>query len=322
MTVDPIISIVMPAYNAERFIAEAIESVQAQSWKNFELIILDDGSLDSTRIIAESYARSDARIRVESHENLGVAPTLNKGLSIAASEWVAVMHADDVMMPNRIERQLEFVAAHPELAVASSWVQHIDGQGRTIAKDHSTLLTHQAVQEHYKTGKLIGISHPASILRKSAVLAVGGYRSQFRVNEDIDLWNRLLEQGYKIIVQPEYLLKYRIHSDSASIAKARLVCKQLRWIKECVARRRRGEQEPSWDEYQCYRKTLPWYVKVNEARKDTAKVFYKAAAFYFAQRKYHLLLPAAAIAVLLKPGYSIRQMLTKLSIWPIRRSVQ
>lgn len=316
------ISVIMPAHNAESYLAEAIESVLAQTWKDFELYVLDDGSRDRTREIAASYAVRDPRIHVESHANMGVAPTLNRGLALATSEWVVLMHADDVMMPNRIERQLEFVAAHPELAVASSWIMNIDSKGRVIAKGNSQLTTHEAVQARYKANQLIGFSAPATMIRKSAALAIGGFRPQFRVGEDFDMWNRLLENNCKILVQPEYLLKYRVHASSASVAQARLISQQLHWYKDSMLRRRRGEQELSWDEYQCYRKTLPWYVKVNEARKDTAKVFYKAAAFYFAQRKYHLLLPAAAIAVLLKPGYSIRQMLTKLSIWPIRRSVQ
>jgi len=305
------ISIVMPAYNAERFLAEAIESVLAQTYKDFELIILDDGSQDHTRAIAESFAQRDARVRVESHVNMGVASTLNKGLDLAESEWVAIMHADDVMMPNRIERQLSFVGAHPELAVASSWVRHIDSDGRIIAKGKSCLLTHEAVQKLYLANDLVGFSHPASILRKSAVLAVGGYRGELRVNEDIDLWNRLLEHGYKMLVQPEYLIEYRIHSGSASIAQARSVRRHLRWVKECMLRRRRGEQELSWDEFLNYSRTLPWHVRLDAARKDMCKVFYKAAVYHYSKREYYLFAPILAVALILQPGYIIRQVRSK-----------
>ncbi len=306
------ITVIMPVFNEERFLAEAIESVLAQSWRDFELIILDDGSLDRTLEIAQSYARRDPRVRVESHANIGVAPTLNKGLELSASEWVVVMHADDVMMPNRIERQLAFVAEHPELAVASSWVKHINSRGRVIARDNSRLLTHEAVEKLYRANELIGFSHPAAILRKSAVQAVGGYRPQLRVNEDIDLWNRLLEPGYKILVQPEYLLHYRIHAGSASIARARFIRQQLRWIKECMVRRRRGEAEISWEEYLRFRRALPWYVRANEQRRDTAKVLYKAATIQFAQQKYLLVVPTILAAMILQPGYTISQIATKL----------
>lgn len=228
------ISVIMPAYNEERFIAEAIESVLAQTWKDFELIVLDDGSRDRTMEIAQSHTRLDPRVRAESHANMGVALTLNRGLEMSTSEWVVVMHADDVMMPNRIERQLAFVAAHPELAVASSWVKHIDSQGKVIAKDNSSLLTHEAVEKLYLANEMIGFNHPAAILLKSAVQAAGGYRPQLRVNEDVDLWNRLLERGNKILVQPEYLLHYRIHGgrpplrgrglSASSFAGSRIAC--------------------------------------------------------------------------------------------------
>jgi glycosyltransferase involved in cell wall biosynthesis len=308
------ISIVMPAYNAERYLGEAIESVLEQTWKDFELIVLDDGSQDRTREIAQSYADRDPRVRVESQQNIGPGPTLNRGLALSTSDWVALMHADDVMMPNRIERQVAFITAHPELAVASSWVMHIDADGRVIAKDNSRLITHEAVQERYLANALIGISHPAAIMRKSVVQAVGGYREQFRVNEDIDLWNRILEQGYKILVQPEFLLKYRIHGGSASIQKSRLIFRQAHWIKESMLRRRRGEPELSWEEFVAFRRTLPWYVRLNKERKDMAKVLYKVATFHFAQRKYALVVPTVAAAMILQPGYTISQVISKLLV--------
>ncbi len=306
------LSVLMPAYNAERFLPEAIESVLAQTWRQFELIILNDGSQDRTREIAESYARRDSRVRVESHSNMGISPTMNQGLALSAGEWVVLMHADDVMMPTRIERQLAFVAAHPELAAASSWVKHINAEGEIIAKGDSPLLTHEAVQKLYAANELVGFNHPATILRKKAVQAVGGYRRQFRVNEDIDLWNRLLEHGYQIPVQPEYLLKYRIHAESASIARARVIRQQLRWVKDCMLRRRRGETELSWDEFLCFYKTLPWYVRANMQRKDAAKSLYKAATFQFAQRKYARVVPSIIAALMLQPGYTIPQIASKL----------
>ena len=305
------ISVIMPAYNAERFLGEAIESVLAQSWPEFELIVLDDGSRDSTREIAASYAQRDARVRIEWHENMGVAPTLNRGLDLAASEWVVLMHADDVMMPNRIERQLAFVAEHPELAVASSWVKHINAEGRIIAKGNSPLVTHEAVQELYAANELVGFSHPAAILRKAAVQAVGGYRQRFRVNEDIDLWNRLLEHGYKILVQPEYLLNYRIHAGSASIAQARSIRHQVHWIRECMLCRRAGKPEPEWELFLAMQRSAPLLTRLNRGRKDLAKIYYKSAVAHYAQREYPALLFKLLAAVMLQPGHVLGQVISK-----------
>lgn len=302
----------MPAYNAERYIAKAIESVLAQTYEDFELMILDDGSDDDTLTIARRFESLDSRVHVSFHENIGPAATLNRGLALATSEWVVLMHADDEMLPNRIESQLAFITEHPELAVASSRVIHIDANGREFARDHSKLTTHAAVQKLVAADEVIAISHPAAILRKDIVLAAGGYRDQFRTNEDVDLWNRLLEQGHKILVQPEYLLRYRIHGTSATVGKNKLCWQQLRWCKDCMLRRRKGKPELSWGEFVAFRKTLPWRIRVNQDRKDYAKIFYKNATFEYARRHYFGAVANAFLGVMLRPGMILPQITTKL----------
>lgn len=308
------ISVIMPAYNEERFIAEAIESVLEQTWREFELIVLNDGSEDRTREIAESYARKDSRVRVVSHENMGIAATLDQGFRQSANEWVAMIQGDDLMMPDRLEKQLAFLAAHPELDVAGGLAKHIDSRGRIIARDVSLLLSHEAVREQFARNELICFNSSTAIVRKSAVNAVGGYRSQFRVGEDMDMWNRLLENGFKILVQPEYLAQYRIHSGSVCIARARYIRDQVHWYRDSMLRRRSGQPELTWEEYLRFRRALPWYQRANSWRKDTAKVFYKAAVFHYAERR-HLRVGAAVLAsMLLQPGYILRQIAAKLEL--------
>jgi glycosyltransferase involved in cell wall biosynthesis len=308
------ISVIMPVYNEERFLAEAIESVLAQTYRDFELIILDDGSQDRTREIAESYALLDSRIRVESNPNMGIAAELNRGIALSANEWIALMQGDDVLMPNRLERNVAFLDEHPELAVAGGWSKHIDSEGRIIARGESPLVTHEAVQQLYEANEVIAFNSCTALLRKSAVLAVGGYRAQFRVNEDVDMWCRLLEAGYKILVQPEYLVKYRIHSGSVSIGRARHIREELRWYKASMLRRRSGQPELTWDEYLCLRRALPWYVRANAWRKDTAKVLYKSAVFHYAERHYHWVATTVLASMLLQPGYILHQIAAKLEL--------
>jgi glycosyltransferase involved in cell wall biosynthesis len=307
------ISILIPAYNEERYLAEAIDSVLAQTYRDFELIILDDGSKDRTLEIAQSYAQRDSRIRVESHANVGVGPTMNRGFSMCSNEWVAILQADDVMMPMRFERQFAFLAEHPELDVAAGWCKHIDGEGKVIGKGDTPLTTHEAVNQIYAANELIAFNCSTAIVRKSAVLAVGGYRPQFRVNEDADLWVRMLEKGYKILIQPEYFVKYRIHAGSVSVARARFIRQQARWVKDCMIRRRRGESELSWEDFVAMRKSLPWLVRLDAERRDTAKVLYKTATYQFAQKKYYQVLPTVLASMMLEPGYTIRQITSKLS---------
>src|SRR5688572_7470320 len=127
------LSVLMPAYNAARYIGPAIDSVLAQTVRALELLVIDDGSTDGTLALAQDYAKRDPRVRVVTQPNAGIAHTLNRGLELLApAEWVFLMHADDVMMPNRLQRQAAFVAANPDLAVASSLVHYVNAAGETI----------------------------------------------------------------------------------------------------------------------------------------------------------------------------------------------
>lgn len=308
------VSVVMPAYNASQFISQAIESVLAQTCRDFELIVIDDGSTDNTLEIAEKYAAQDARVRVYTQPNQGFAPTLHRGFDLAANEWVFRMDADDLMRPNRIERQLAFIAEHPELAVASSLNRYIDSKNRVIGKSVSALLTHEAVDKLIAANELIGFCHPAAALRKSAVMAVGGYRKQFWPAEDIDLWNRLVENGYKILVQPEYLLDYRMHGDSATISGARNTQFKVRWLKDCMLRRRAGMPELDFDAFLRNLHSAPLLIRLNRKRKDLAKVFYKAAVMHYAMRKYPSLFFTLLVAVLLQPKLVLSQVISKAAL--------
>jgi len=310
----PRASIVMPAYNAERYVAQAIESVQSQTMPEFELIAINDGSTDGTLAILEGFARGDARIKVYSQPNRGFAESLHRGFELAENDWIFRMDADDRMHPNRLERQLAFLEEHPEVAVASSLVCHIDARNRVIGRDNSRLFTHESIEELLARNEPIGFCHSAVVLRKSAVMAAGGYRKQFWPAEDIDLWTRMAEQGYKMLVQPEYLLDYRIHGSSATVAGARATRVKVRWLKDCMMRRRAGKPELELDAFIAAEHARPLLARLNQERKDLAKVFYKAAVYHYAQRQYARLSVKLLAAFLLQPGYVAAQVSTKGAI--------
>jgi glycosyltransferase involved in cell wall biosynthesis len=307
----------MPTYNAKAFLEEAITSVLRQTWTDFELIVIDDGSTDGSLALAESLAKTDSRIKVFKQANAGTAPTLNRGIELASSEWVFIMHSDDLMHANRLERQLAFLHDHPELAVASSLVRHIDKEGRVIGQDNSTLFTHEEVNKKVQQTDLIGFNHPAVALRKSVVQSVGGYRQQFWPAEDIDLWNRLVEHGHKILVQPEILLDYRIHGKSASISRAHLIRKKVRWLKDSMLRRRRNEPELTWEQFLAFHRKSSFLQRTNEARRDFARIFYKAAVGHFADKRYLQTVGNATLAILLRPGVILSEVITK-SKWRLK----
>ena len=302
----------MPAYNAGRYLATAIESVLAQTYQDFELIIINDGSVDGTRAIAEAYAGRDRRVRVINQTNCGVAATLMVGLKQADHELVAIMHADDVMLPTRLARQVEFLQTNPGVAVVSSLVYNIDSEGRIIARSGSPITSIKAAQEARDRHELVAVHHPGVMFRKSVVLQVGGYRQQFVPSEDLDLWARIMEKGHLVVALPEYLLSYRIHGTAASVANARGVVLKHRWVKMCAECRRAGRPEPSWEQFNEQLRARPFFRKLDENRKDTAKILYKKAVENYAgRRRWRMLIPLFG-AIMLQPLYVKRQIAGKL----------
>ncbi len=305
------VDVLMPVYNCEKYIEQAIQSVLEQTYQNFHLYIINDGSTDSSQEIAERYAAKDKRITIISHPNMGMGNSLNKALKIATAEWIVRMDADDEMMPNRIERQVEFAKSHPNLAVASSFVLYINEYGEMIGKSYSELTNLKTVNRIIESNDLIGFSHPAVIMKREVVLAVGGYRGQYWPADDIDLWNRIVEKGYQVLVQPEYLLKYRIHSNSISISGARSARLKVHWVKESMLARRKGKIEPTWEEFCEIRDSIPIYKKINQERKDLAKILYKKATFAYSSKEYRTFLTSFLCSSFLQPTYTLRQAYIK-----------
>jgi glycosyltransferase involved in cell wall biosynthesis len=310
------LNVLMPVYNCARFVAAAIDSVLAQTHQQFTLHIVDDGSTDNTLEICRQYQKRDARIALTSHANRGIANTMNEALDRlerrSPGGWVFCMHGDDVMLPNRLERQLAFVRANPDLAAVSALVRVIDEHGREVGVIRSPYTTRTAVAAAAAAGRSIAFNHPAAALRPAAVLAAGGYRQDFWPAEDTELWNRLACGGWGVLVQDEYLLQYRIHGKSASTAKARLMIRKLAWTTECLQRRLEKKPEPTWDQFIAGRRQAPWWVRVNQGRKETSRTLYQAALHALATRRYHVLAAKMSAAAVLEPTLVLRRVMPRI----------
>lgn len=306
------ISVLMPAYNAERYLGEAIESVLAQTYRAFELIVIDDGSTDQTLAIAQQYAANDERVRVLSHANMGMGDALNHAMEHARHEWIARLDADDRMKPQRLERQLACVQAQPALAVLSSLVAFIDVQGRTIGVSRSPFTRADAVTRAVQANTLIGFHHPAVLMRKSVVQATGGYRKAYWPSDDLDLWNRIVESGHALLVQPEVLTEYRIHSESVCVSAARETIQKIEWVEDSMLRRRTGEPERTWEAFMNHRRQLPWHHRLNHKRCCRARTLYKEAVQHRANRQYRPLVSKLLKAMLLEPSYVAPRVLPRL----------
>jgi glycosyltransferase involved in cell wall biosynthesis len=241
----PAISVAMSVYNGAPYLAEAIESILNQTFTDFEFLILNDGSKDTSAAIIDRYAAQDNRIRAIHRENRGLIVSLNQLLEEAQAPIIARMDGDDIAMPERFARQYEFLAANPDHGVVSSWTIDIDGNGVAYTiegNDHPT--SFEAFLAAIETGPLL--CHPSAMFRRDLVMSVGGYHAAFRHCEDYDLWLRMADIT-KLCSLPERLMKYR-HTDG-QVSSKHLVEQQIGVAASRFARRMRlaGKPDPTAD---------------------------------------------------------------------------
>ena len=242
----PAISVVMSVYNGERFLAEAIESVLGQSFGDFEFLILDDGSSDSTRDIISGYALIDARIRPIFRENRGLVASLNQLLAEARAPLVARMDADDICHPDRFDLQKRFLDTHADYGVVGTRCTDIDENGQpwpVSAVPHP--LTHEGFLAAIERGEPL-LCHPSVLYRRKLVLGVGGYHAAFRHCEDLDLWLRLASVT-RLGNCPEPLLRYRHYADQVSSRHATEQQTGAAVAKLAYAERLAGRPDPTAD---------------------------------------------------------------------------
>jgi hypothetical protein len=240
----PGISVAMSVYNGERFLAAAIESVLAQSFGDFEFLILDDGSRDASRAIVTHYAAQDSRIRLIARENRGLIASLNELLGLARAPLVARMDADDVCLPERFAHQVGFLAARPEVGVLGTWTADIDEHDAVYPLD---TLDHPIDHDQFVAAVDAGaplLCHPAVMFRRDLVLALGGYHPAFRHCEDLDLWLRLASVT-QIANLPERLLRYRHYNQQVSSRHATEQQVNAAISRIAYAERKAGRNDPT-----------------------------------------------------------------------------
>lgn len=203
----PRVTIAMPVYNGAEFLRPAVESILAQSFADFELILSDDGSEDDSRKIIDDYARRDPRVIVSHAKHGGIAVATNRALQIARGEYFAPMDQDDIALPERLSREVEFLDQNPAVAVVGAGANTIDASGRHL-KTMRPPLEPRAVAEAMH--ERCAVLHPSSMMRTEVARAVGGYRAFLPYAQDYDLFIRILEQ-YQLANVPDVLLLKRQH---------------------------------------------------------------------------------------------------------------
>ena len=213
----PLISIVIGAYNAQRYLAQTLDSLLAQTLRDFELIVVDDGSEDATFDILKQYEARDSRVRPILIPHGGIVDAANAGLNAARSELIARADSDDIHMPDRLQKQYDFLNAHPEIVAVGSRMLVIEPYGSPL-RESEHKLTHEEIEAELLCADGWALPQPAAMMRKSVAMKVGAYRHDYPWSEDLDLFLRMAEVG-RLANLPDILVKYRIHPGSTNWKK-------------------------------------------------------------------------------------------------------
>jgi glycosyltransferase involved in cell wall biosynthesis len=228
ITKSPLISVILPVFNSQEFVKESIESVLSQTFANFELIIIDDGSTDQSWNIVKSF--KDPRIVLLKNErNSGVSLSTNIGIQVAKGEFIARMDADDISLPDRFEKQLNFLNTHPDVGVLSGAILPISPQGDkvgriTIPLEEPYLIDFWLIFETV-------IKQPAVMIRKEVLTKVKGYDPAYKAAVDYELWTRLAKVT-RCANLSDLLIYYRIHDKSITFTMNAL--QKQNHVKVCV----------------------------------------------------------------------------------------
>ncbi len=275
----PKVSVIMPAYNAERFVADAVESILGQTLRDIELLVYDDASSDRTTEICEKISKRDSRMRVyRNEENRGVVFASNYLIAEAKAPYVARMDADDIALPERLEWQTSFLDQRPEILVVGGQQELMDEAGFLIGIVKSPL-THSEIDRQHIQG-FCCINGPTAMMRREAVLRAGGYPENSDSAEDFALWLRLGELG-EVANIPDVVLRYRLTSTGLSeVSSEKQKAAVLRACHEAFARRnvsghvlykqwRPGRDRRSQLEYALRYGWMAW----NNGHRDTCRRF-------------------------------------------------
>ncbi len=236
----PAVSVVLVACNVERYLAEAMESILHQTFRDFEFVVIDFGSSDASARIISSYAEKDSRIRFCSIPHCGLSEARNAGCARARGKYIAIMDADDVSLPDRLKLQLEFMESHPEVGVLGGAVECIDATGKPF-----TIWRNPSEDQEIQTSlwEQCSLFQPTAFMRREAFSEIGGYRSPLAPAEDYDLWLRIGERS-RLANLPQVVVQYRVHPSQVSMRRRLQQTFGILAARVSALERRKGKADP------------------------------------------------------------------------------
>ena len=239
----PLVSVVMVAYNASRYIAQSIESVLNQTMQSLELVVVDDGSTDGTRTLVMEYSRRDHRVRYIAQHHSGITVARNRACEAARGSFIAVLDADDIAKDRRLELQVQYLTKHDDVGLVAAPVELIDEEGYVLG-----ILQHLSPKAdvNIALAQFNCIVHSTVMFRTSLWCQLGGYRDYFQAAEDYDFFLRLSEH-MRIALLPDVVCQFRIHAGQITATAIPHVVLCAIAAKAAALARRTGMPEPFCD---------------------------------------------------------------------------
>lgn len=300
----PLLSVLLPAYNAEKTIRDSVNSILSQSFTDFELLVIDDGSSDKT--YAELCRFQDPRLRVIRRDNRGLSASLNELLAIAKGVLVARMDADDISLPTRFELQVEAFSRHPEFVLVGGQIEFLVSEitfpGPWMPTDHDEILSNLLT-------KRFSLCHPSVMFKRDAALKVGSYRIQ-GPGEDLDFFLRIAEVG-RIFNAPEIVLQYRMSLESLSTSKHKELAKSYAFAIENANRRANKSAEVTLEEFSSI-----WDVgilnRMHEWSARNSELLYRKHFLCLTQGRPVAAYMQLCLAALFRPKRTLRRLITEV----------
>ncbi len=291
-TPSPRVSVVLPVHNGEAYLDEAAYSIRNQTLRDLELIIVENASTDASYTIASRHAAEDARVRVLHLDRPSRSAALNAGVEEARAEWIAEMDADDVSAPQRLERQMAYLEAHPDVAALGTYGWAFGRTRRPVG----VLKRGPVSRDEFARARAAGpiqLLTPSVVFSRAASLAIGGHCPDYDPAEDADFFTRLADR-YLVLTLPEPLIYIRFHTSSVSMRQLGQQMKDLRRVRLNMSRRRAGKADLSRAEFAALERQLHWRRRAALQLESWSQTQYRYGGILLADGN-----PAGAVSVAL-----------------------
>jgi glycosyltransferase involved in cell wall biosynthesis len=299
----PLLSVIMPMLNARPFLDDSINSILSQTFRAFELIIVDNGSSDGSKVYAESF--SDPRIRVLVEARTGAAFAINAGIAVSRADLIAIMDADDISAPDRLSIQCAYMRDHPDTVLLGTRFSFLVGQ--QVVPAAPPLIHHRQIRRALLQGSAV-ISEGSTMFRAAAAKAVGGHKLNGPAH-DFDFFLRMSEIGI-VHNLPTALYYYRLHAASSTMCSTAIITEHKMFAVACAIARGAGVPEPVFADFRREWQIRPRLIKLADRARDMSSRIYKNAIIQRAGGKLVSSGLGVVCSALLNP---------RVAIWHIRR---